>query len=102
MHRLRCHTNSRCDFLEQDPLEYWTEERVKNAVPDDMPEYAPTPENVEDSPRSLSEDDQHDVDKPTALDDEKQDDQETGKTNRYCYRYMIFNADKLTLDVVDI
>ena len=83
-------------------MEYWTEERVKNAVPEDMPEYAPTPENVEDSPRSLSDDDQHDADKPTALGDEKQDDQEAGKTNRYCYRYMIFNAGKLTLDIVDV
>ena len=48
-----------------------------------MPEYAPTPENVEDSPRSLSDEDQPDAGKSNALEDEQDDDQETRRTKRY-------------------
>lgn len=74
----------RCNFLEQHPLDYWTEERIKNAVPEEIPEYPHTPENVEDSPRSLSDEDQRDAEKSTALDDGQEDGPETGRTKRYC------------------
>lgn len=73
-------------FLEKHPLDYWDEERMKNAVAEEMPEY-PAPKNFDVSPPSLPDDDQRDGEKSTALDGEQDSKETLGETNRYSYIY---------------
>ena len=60
-------------------VEYWTAERMKNAVPEEMPSYPSTPENVDISaPSSPNKDDE-----TTVLTHELDGEDATEQTKRY-------------------
>ena len=65
--------------LGEQPSEHWDEEKRKNAVGEEMPEYIPTPESI--SPCNST--DKHDDDKSVDIESDGEEEKKCDETERY-------------------